>query len=238
MIREARVFSDANGLTHAVAEESLRIAEDSVGKEGRCAICLSGGTTPRALNELWARDYAARMPWKEIHLFWGDERYIPPEDERSNYRMVRESLITHVPVPPANIHPMPTHFEHPDDAAKDYEAKLRKFFGAVAAFDLLFLGVGPEGHTASLFPGSPALGESQRWVLAVKTPADPPTRLTLTYPVINRAKNVFFLAEGPKKRDIVQTIRHEPDGDSSAYPAARVHSPGRVIWFLDQSAAF
>jgi len=238
VIREARVFADAAILTRAVAEESLRIALDAVVAHGRCAICLSGGTTPKSLNQLWARDYSTRMPWKHIHLFWGDERYVPPDDDRSNYRMARETLISRVPVTPENVHPMLTSFDKPDEAARDYQSKLHEFFGAEPVFDLLFLGVGAEGHTASLFPNSPALAESQRWVLAVEVPAEPPQRLTLTYPALDRARNIFFLAEGEKKREILHAIRREPEGDSSPLPAARIRSTGRVIWFLDQAAAF
>ena len=238
MIREARVFADSDLLTHAVADESLRIALDAVSVAGRCSICLSGGTTPKSLNEVWAREYATRFPWKQIHLFWGDERYVPPDDERSNFRMARETLLSRVAIPAANIHPMRTDFQHLADAAAAYESALLDFFGERPQFDLLFLGVGGEGHIASLFPGSPALNEPLRWVLAVEVPAEPPGRLTLTYPVINSARNVFFLVEGAKKREIVSAIRRDPELENSPFPAARVRSTGRVIWFLDQAAAF
>jgi len=238
VIREARVFADVDALTRALAEESLRVAREAIEERGRCAVCLSGGNTPRALNELWARDYQARMPWSEIHLFWGDERYIPPEDPRSNYRMARETLIGHVNVPPGQVHPMPTHFERPEDAAKDYEGKLRQFFGTLPTFDILFLGVGEEGHTASIFPKSAAVAEKDHLVMAVSTPADPPTRLTLTLAAINCARNVFFLSTGAAKREIVSVIRREPPGAGNQLPAAMVRPAGRVVWFLDEAAAF
>ena len=237
MIREARVFAETDSMTRAIAEECLRIVGAAVAQNGRCAICLSGGSTPKALNALWARDYASSMPWKQIHLFWGDERYVPHDDPHSNYRMARETLISHVAIPPENINPMPTDYPNPDTAAREYGAILRQFFGARPEFDILFLGVGTEGHTASLFPGSPALDESQRWVVAAEVPADPPKRLSLTYPVINKSPNVFFLVAGAEKREIFQTIRRDSGGPTSAYPAARVEAP-RVVWFVDQAAAF
>jgi 6-phosphogluconolactonase len=237
VIREARVFADAELMTPAIAEESLRIALDAVSKRGRCSVCLSGGSTPKALNELLAHEYASSIPWNQTHFFWGDERYVPPDNSHSNYRMAKESLFAHLAVPPENIHPMPTSYPDPDKSAREYELELRRFFGAQPGFDFVFLGIGPEGHTASLFPNSPALNETQRWVVAAEVPAEPPSRLTLTYPVLNRARNVFFLAGGSGKREIVQAIRRDPGGPASQYPAARVDAP-RIIWFLDQSAAF
>jgi 6-phosphogluconolactonase len=238
VIREARVFAYAALLTRAVAEESQRIALDAVLAKGRCSICLSGGATPKSLNEVWAREFISRMPWKQIHLFWGDERYVPHDDERSNYRMARETLLSRLSIPPGNIHPMPTDLDDPGKAAIAYDKMLRDFFGENPEIDLLFLGVGVEGHTASLFPDSPALGEKQRAVVAVSVPAEPPQRLTLTFPMLNRARNIFFLAEGAKKREIISEIRREPEGNASRFPAARIHTAGRLIWFLDQAAAW
>jgi 6-phosphogluconolactonase len=237
VIREARVFAKDSLMTQAIADESLRLVQDAVTRRGRCVICLSGGSTPEALNKLWARDYSSRMPWNQIHLFFGDERYVPADDPHSNYRMVRKSLIAHVAIPAQNIHPMPTNYAQADEAAREYEAELRSFFGAQPEFDIFFLGVGTEGHCASLFPGSPALDETQRWVVSAKVPAEPPLRLTLTYPVINRARDVFFLVAGKGKREIFELIRRDPGGPDSAYPAARVDAR-RVIWFVDQAAAF
>lgn len=262
MIRDPRVFPDSKALTRAVADESLAVIDASVRARGRASVCLSGGRTPKSLNQLWAAEYATKMPWNQIHFFWGDERYVPPDDPASNFRMVRESLLDRVPIPAANVHPMRTNFERPDDAAKDYERELKEFFAAGGPqpsekldprFDLIFLGLGPEGHTASLFPGSPALAEKQRWVVSANVPAEPPTRLTLTYPVLNRGANVFFLVEGAEKRQIIQLLRDYPNNDSndypkdesnndqeadkSPYPALRVQPAGRLIWFMDSAAA-
>jgi 6-phosphogluconolactonase len=235
MIREARVFASDDLMTPAIAEETLRIAQEAVAKRGRCSICLSGGSTPKALNEILARDYALRMPWNQIDFFWGDERYVAHDNAHSNFRMATESLFARLNVPEENIHPMPTNYPDSDKAAREYETELRRYFGAQPAFDLLFLGVGQEGHTASLFPGSPALHETERWVVAAEVPADPPARLTLTYPVLNRARNVFFLAAGSAKRGIIEAIRQDPEGPSSQYPAARVNSP-HTVWFVGQPA--
>jgi len=237
VIREARVFSNADLMTPAIAEETVRIIEEAVARRGRCSVCLSGGSTPKALNELLARDYASQIPWNQTHFFWGDERYVPQDNPHSNYRMAKESLFARLAVPPENIHPMPTSYADPDKSAREYELDLRRYFGAQPGFDILFLGVGPEGHTASLFPNSPALNEIQRWVVAVDVLAEPPSRLTLTYPVLNRARNVFFLAAGSAKREIIQAIRQDLGGHSSQFPAARVDAP-RVVWFVDQPAAF
>jgi 6-phosphogluconolactonase len=236
VIREARVFPDTKLLIRAVADESQRIALDAVLAKGRCSICLSGGTTPKSLNELWAREFKTRIPWKQIHFFWGDERYVSHADERSNYRMARESLLSHVSIPTENIHPMPTGPADPGEAAIAYEKTLREFFGERLEFDLLFLGIGVEGHTASLFPDSPALAETERVVVSVRVPAEPPQRLTLTYPILNRSRNIFFLAEGAKKREIIAEIRREPETAESRYPAARIRPAGRLIWFLDEAA--
>ena len=175
------------------------------------------------------------MPWNQIHFFWGDERYVPHDNPHSNFRMAQETLFSRLTVPEENVHPMPTNYPDPDKAAREYETELRRYFGAQPVFDLLFLGVGPEGHTASLFPDSPALNETQRWAVAAEVPADPPQRLTLTYPVLNSARNVFFLCAGKSKREIIQAIRQDPGGPSSPYPAARVQSP-HTIWFVDQEA--
>lgn len=232
-----QVFPDVAALSHAVAEKSLQIANLAISGQGRCAIALAGGHTPASVYALWAEKYRDAMPWTGVHLFWSDERYVPADNPLSNYRMVRENLLARVPLPEANVHPMPTHFEEPEEAAKAYEAALRKFFHAAPpAFDLQFLGVGPEGHTASLFPESPALEEAQRWVIPVRVPADPPLRLTMTLPVLNQARNTFFLVTGAGKRPIINVLRNASDFEAQRYPAARIRPAGRVVWFLDQSA--
>jgi 6-phosphogluconolactonase len=233
---DTRVFPDVAGLSRAASEETLRLANAAVARKGRFDLALSGGKTPRRLYEVWAEEYAGQFPWPRMHFFWGDERYVPHDHPDSNYRMAREALLDRVTVPASNVHPMPTDSPRPEDAAQTYEATLRAHFGNEPDFDLVLLGIGPEGHTASLFPGSSALEERQHWVLAVQAPAEPPVRLTLTLPVLNRARNVFFLVAGTDKRDIVKILLSKPAPELTKYPAALIHPVGKLTWFLDKAA--
>lgn len=239
MRMNTKVFPDLDSLSRAAMDETLPIIRDAVAQRGRFAIALSGGHTPAKMYELWAATpYRDQTPWDCVHLFWGDERYVAQDDPLSNFRMTRETLISHVPIPAANVHPMPTLPGPPEKSAEAYEQELRKFFGAAPPeFDLQLLGLGPEGHIASLFPGAPALEEKQRWVMAVEAPAKPPQRLTLTPVVLNQGRNTFFLVAGNDKREIISALRNEPDSKPSQYPAGRIRPAGRVLWFLDQAAA-
>jgi 6-phosphogluconolactonase len=239
MKMDTRVFPDIDALSRGALQGLLRISEHAVAERGRFAIALSGGHTPAKLYTLWAqvKKYGLETPWEQVHLFWGDERYVPQDDPLSNYRMTRETLIAHVPIPPENVHPVQTNLPTPEKAAEAYEAELRTFFGAEPpAFDLQLLGLGGEGHTASLFPGSRALEEKQRWVAAVEVPAKPPRRLTLTPVVLNCARNTFFLVAGADKKEILGALRNEPDSMPSRYPAGRIRPKGPVLWFLDEPA--
>jgi 6-phosphogluconolactonase len=238
MKMDARVFPDLDALSRAALGELLVILRDAVRDRGRFAVALAGGNTPARLYRLWAGPRtAAGIPWDRVHFFYGDERYVPPDDPLSNYRMTRETLISQVPIPAANVHPVPTTLRPAEKAAEAYEAELRKFFAETPAFDLLLLGLGTEGHTLSLFPGSPVLEETQRWVAAVEVAAKPPQRVTLTPVVANQARHTFFLVAGEDKREIVEALKHEPEGRPSRYPAARIQPAGGVLWFLDQAAA-
>ena len=238
MKMDEHVYSDLAKLNAAVLEEIHRVIEDALSKRRKFAIALSGGHTPSRLYALWAEKHGIDTPWDSVHLFWGDERYVPEDDPQSNYRMARESLISRVPIPAGNVHPFRTELPTPEEAAADYEAELRKFFGdEPPAFDVQLLGLGEEGHTASLFPGSPALNEKQRWAMSVTVPVQPPQRLTLTPVVLNRGRNTFFLVAGGKKREILQKLRDEQNPESSEYPAASLQPGGRIIWYLDKAAA-
>jgi 6-phosphogluconolactonase len=242
MKMDERVFEDLDALSRAALAELQRIARESVRERGRFAVALAGGRTPAKLYSLWAQTdaTAAGAPWENVHLFWGDERYVDHDDLLSNYRMTQEALLSRAPIPGENVHPMPTDCASPDDCAAAYEADLRKFFGAAPpAFDLQLLGLGPEGHTASLFPGSAALEEQIRWVAAVKAAATPHQRLTLTPVVLNRGRNTWFLIAGADKRQILQALRDQDENarSTSPYPAARLHPAGAVVWFLDRAAA-
>jgi 6-phosphogluconolactonase len=244
MKMDIRVFPDLDALSRGALEELLRSMHDAIQKRGRFAIALAGGHTPAKLYALWAESsrHGVETPWDRVHLFFGDERYLPADSPLSNYRMVKESLINGVRIPAGNVHPMPTREPLPEQGAEAYEADLRKFFGAEPpALDLQLLGLGPEGHTASLFPGSPVLEEKKKWVAAVQVEAKPKQRLTLTPVVLNLGRKTLFLVAGADKREIVGALKREPDahpdGHPSQYPAAQIRPAGGVIWLLDQAAA-
>jgi 6-phosphogluconolactonase len=242
MKMDTRVFPDIDGLSRAALEELLRIMGEAVRERGRFLIALSGGHTPERLYRAWAdrEEKSERSAWEKVHLFWSDERYVSKDDPLSNYRMTHAALIARVPIPPGNVHrmPGPEDFAPADAAAEAYESELRKFFAsAPPVFDLQLLGLGGEGHTASLFPGSPALEERQRWVLAVQAPAKPPERLTFTPAVLDQGRNTLFLVSGADKRDIIRALHTEPESRPSQYPAARIRPAAGVLWFLDSAAA-
>ncbi len=230
------VFSDPAALADGVATWLLGRAK---AKTGFFAVCLSGGSTPKRLYQrLAAADYRERFPWPRTHWFWGDERFVSPDDPLSNFRMVREALLTHAPIPPENIHPLPTTGMTPEAAAAAYEKTLQSFYGARRLesgrplFDVTFLGLGADGHTASLFPGTAALQERERWAVAV-IGAKAEARISLTYPALEASADTAFLIEGAEKRDIFRRLRA---GDQEL-PASRLHPRGRLLYFADKAAA-
>ncbi len=223
---------DPQALARRVADWLLDLAR---AKDGPFALCLSGGATPRRLYELLgAPPFREAFPWARTHLFWGDERFVPHADPESNFRMVRESLLAHIEIPLSNLHPIPTEGLKPEAAAQSYEWVLRGFHRPdphAPLFDVVLLGLGPDGHTASLFPDTPALGERTRWVLPV-TGAKPEARITLTYPALESSRQVAFLVDGAAKRDILARVLA---GDK-ALPAARLKPEGELRWFTDRAA--
>ena len=235
---DVRILDDLHRLSVRAAESAVRIINDAVERTGLCSVVLSGGSTPVTCYRLLASTFRDQVPWQQVHLFWADERYVPHDSPQSNYRMAKETLLDHVPCPPANVHPMPTHFADPDAAASEYEATMiRHCGGEKRRFDLVLLGMGHEGHTASLFPGAPALQEQTRWVVATAVPAEPPQRLTLTLPALAHSVDVHFLVSGSEKSS---ALRHVLSGDADprVFPAAGVRAAqGPVVWWLDQSAA-
>jgi 6-phosphogluconolactonase len=235
---DVRVFADVNELSMQAGRAAARTINEAVRGAGRCSLVLSGGNTPRSLYGLLASEFRNQIPWAHVHVFWGDERYVSPDDTDSNYRMAKDTLLDHVPCPPGNIHPMPTHFPSADAAARDYEKTLRNYFDTDwPHFDLSLLGLGEEGHTASLFPRSPALGERTRWVVAVETPADPPLRLTLTLRALTRSANIYVLVAGSNK---ASALHHVLTGSPApnTFPAAGVRlTEGTLIWWVDREAA-
>ena len=234
---ETCVFRDVAALSRGALDEIHKILASAVAQRGRACVALSGGHTPAQLYALWAAENQSRTPWDRLHLFWGDERYVVRNDPLSNYRMACEALISHVPIPAANVHPYLTSIPQPEAAAEAYENDLRRYFGGESPeFDVQLLGIGDEGHTASLFPGSPALEEKRRWAVSVEVPATPPRRLTLTPVVLNLSRHTLFLVAGEGKREILGKLRDETSPQTSPYPAARIRPAGEVLWFLDQAA--
>jgi 6-phosphogluconolactonase len=232
---ENRTFESAETLALNVAEWLCALAQAS---DGDFAVCLSGGSTPRRLYErLGTPAIASRFPWRRSHWFWGDERFVPPAHSDSNFRMADEAFLSRVPVPGVNVHAVPTEGLSPDEAAAAYEETLMRFYGADTLasdrplFDVTLLGIGEDGHTASLFPGQPALQETRHWAVAVvEAKRDP--RITLTYPALNSSGHVAFLVTGREKQEILTRVR---DGISTL-PAAMVRPAGHLHWFTDRAA--
>ncbi len=230
-----RVLPDAGALAEAVALTLADSARQSIAARGTFTIALSGGSTPRPAYELLAN--AGNVDWARVEVFFGDERCVPPDDPRSNYALARDALLSRVPLASHRVHPMYGGKESPADAAARYEDLLRARFPATGAtFDLLFLGVGPDGHTASLFPGDAALAETSRWVLHVRAPSsfDVPDRVTLTLPALNRSRRVLFMVSGAAKRNVVSRVL---DTHDTTMPAALVCGLEATEWLLDAATA-
>ena len=229
------ILADPAALARRAADLLIAAANETA---DRFAVALSGGSTPRRLYELLARpQYRDALPWHRTHVFWGDERFVPKTDVRSNYRMTHEALLSRVPIPPANVHPLPTEDTTPLDAATGYEKTLKSFYGAAAIdpsrplFDVALLGLGVDGHIASLFPGSRALGERERWVVAV-TEGSPEPRLSLTYSPLKSSRHVLFLVEGREKRAVFERALRGDD-----LPVTKLKPVGTLLWLVDKAAA-
>lgn len=232
---DIREFTDIDELSERAAETAATVITAAVELRGRCALMLSGGSTPRGMHEILGSRFRDAVPWPSVHVFWSDERYVPHDDPRSNYRMARETLLDHVPCPASNIHPMPTSFDDPAEAARAHEATIREFFGdASPRFDLAVLGMGADGHTASLFPDAAELEERERWVLSVTADAEPPTRLTLTLPLLTSSDVTWFLVTGSEKAAPMARVLA---GDASLPATLVQRGAGRVVWWLDREAA-
>jgi 6-phosphogluconolactonase len=228
-------------LFHAAAEEVIHAATDAIAQRGRFSIALSGGSTPKNLYTLIAANASATLPWDKMFFFWGDERDVPQDDADSNYRMAKESLLSRVPIPAGNIFPIPTGKGDAGAAADDYEKILRKFFdlkpGEFPRFDVILLGMGPDGHTASLFPETAALQEHSRLVVANWVEKLKSSRITFTLPVLNSARRVLFLVSGTDKAPVLKEVL-EGKGPAEKYPSKLVSpSDGKLIWLVDRAAA-
>ncbi len=231
------VFPDPDGLARAVAEHVAARAAEVIAASGRFTVALAGGSTPKAAYRLLATDaFARRVDWARVHVLWSDERCVPPDDPRSNYRMAREALLDRVPIPPDNIHRI--HGEDdPPGAAAAYERLLGDLLGGDRGLDLILLGMGDDGHTASLFPGQPAVRETARWVVADYIAAADMWRITLTPVTINAARDVSFIVSGAGKAERLRDVLEGPFVPERL--PAQVVDPthGRLTWLVDEAAA-
>lgn len=238
---EIRILTTPQELFAAAAEEVVRAANEAVSRRGRFTIALPGGSTPKSLFNLLATNARTTLPWERTFFFWGDERHVPPTDPESNYRMADEAMLAKIPVAAANVFRIATENPEAAAAAEAYEQTLRKFFalqpGQVPSFDLILLGMGPDGHTASLFPGTAALHEKSRLVVANWVEKLKASRITFTLPVLNAARCIAFLVSGMEKAPALKAVL-ESESPGEQYPAKLVRpKDGKLIWFVDRAAA-
>jgi 6-phosphogluconolactonase len=234
MIKNVEVLADKPALVQRALELILAKVQDAITDRDRFTLALSGGSTPKPLYEALATQ---SLPWEKIHVLWGDERYVPPDHPDSNEGMARRAWLDHVPIPAANIHPMPTDAADPAEAAQRYEQDLQRLFqlpaGELPAIDVILLGMGDDGHTASLFPHTAALQVGDRLITVGNKDGQP--RITFTAPLINQARCVIFMVAGASKQPALSQI-FAPTADDAGYPARLVQPVGELWWLLDQAA--
>jgi 6-phosphogluconolactonase len=232
------VFDDLQSLSQSAAELFQSLSQAVIAARGRFAVALSGGTTPRLLYKLLGSvPYLNTIDWRRVYLFWADERCVPSDHPESNYRLVRDTLLENIPLPKRNVHNVQGEAD-PEEAARAYEQDIKAFYNTVTipSFDLIILGVGVDGHTASLFPGSSSSLAAARIAIPVYLAEPQVNRVSLTIPVINHASNVLFLVAGRAKAGVLQNILYQ--GNSKGYPAGQILTEnGTVAWFLDREAA-
>ena len=243
MAKEIQILDSAFSVSETGALHFIRICNASIKANGKFSVVLSGGSTPKGMLSLLATDeYKKQVPWDKCHFFWGDERSVPPTHSDSNYKMATDALLSHIPVTSNQIYRMEA--EKPDIhlAAQEYQNKIATFFnipnsGSPPQFDLLYLGMGPDGHTASLFPETSALEEKNKWVVPNFVPKFNTYRLTLTYPIINQAKNVIFLVAGKDKVPALnEVLQGKPAFET--YPSQGINPvTGSLLWLIDVDAS-
>ncbi|MFC1508820.1 6-phosphogluconolactonase [Candidatus Omnitrophota bacterium] len=241
MDKKKILFESIDDMSRYAADSIMDYAQSCIHDHGYFSLVLSGGSTPRRLYELLSESpYREAMPWKNTHVFWGDERCVPPDDPHSNYAMAFQALLSKIPIQETNIFRMTGETRPEEQAAIDYERSIRDFDKSKGvrnmefpSFDLILLGVGNDGHTASLFPGNEVLQEQKRWVSTVTAPPDMPVRkrLTLTVPVINNASGILFLVSGAGKHDIVEAVFYSPTAGTQ-YPAAQIAAKNDTLWLI------
>ena len=243
MQHEIKIVADAVQLAREAADEFLRLAQAAVREKDLFTVALSGGSTPKILYSLLANEepWRSNLPWEKIHFFWGDERHVPPSDPDSNYRMTYEAMLSKAPVPSSNVHRIKGEEPDAQKAAAEYERELRGFFHLppheFPAFELILLGIGPDGHTASLFPGTDALKERERLVVANWVEKFNAYRITLTLPVLNNAANIVFLVSGAEKAKVLRAVLQGESG-AEQFPAQMIRPVnGRLLWLVDETAA-
>jgi len=236
---DIRIFKDVEGLSHEAASLFVRQAEASIKHHNRFLVALNGGSTPTRLFQLLGTEYREKVDWDKVHVFWGDERCVPPDDPGSNYRQAQEALLSHVPIPEENIYRVKGELD-PVEASKDYALVLKEFATSpfeFPRFDLVYLGMGEDGHTASLFPGSPVEVSGPTLPVTAQYQDRPANRVTLTQLVLNQAHTVAFMATGEKKAVTLAEVlsgRYNPE----LYPAQRIEpKDGQLIWLVDEDAA-
>jgi 6-phosphogluconolactonase len=234
------IYDDKHTLSQHAAEYIMHIAKETIELHGHFTIALTGGTTPgEAYGLLGSEPIRSQIDWQRVHIFWGDERSVPLTNSESNYYLAQEVLFNKVTIPMSQIHPMPADRPDRDAASQAYAIEMQRAFGTneIPIFDLIHLGMGPEGHTASLFPHQDSLQEKHRLVMPVTVPKPPPDRLTFTPPLLNAARNVLFTVTGSEKADALHAVlegEYQPD----EYPAQIVRpTNGEVVWMLDRAAA-
>jgi len=232
-----QITPDPEQLASAAAEHFIRLAQDAIQTRSHFSVALAGGSTPQAMFKILASSRNAnRLDWSKIYVFWGDERCVPPDHTASNYRLARAALLDHVPILPENIQRMPGELE-PITAANQYERLLRKHFLGNAKFDLILLGMGTDGHTASLFPGMAAIHELNRWVIAHYVEKLASWRITLTPVILNQARQITFLVSGNSKAKVLSQVLHG-EYQPAVLPSQIIHpSDGNLTWLLDRDAA-
>ena len=233
-----QVFPTSTALSYGAAEKITAILSAAHSTGGMVSLVLSGGSTPRTVYELLSSSYQKKIDWSHLHVFWGDERCVPPDSAESNFRMAHQALLRHVPIPQHHIHRMRGELP-PSEAARAYEIELRNAFGLtpgdIPRFSLVLLGLGDDGHTASLFPGSSALDESKRLITETYVERLAIWRVTMTFPLLDRANHILFLVAGPTKAAIARSVIGEGRVE---FPAAHfARSSGDVHWYLDRDAA-
>ena len=229
------ILPDKSALIEKTHQLVIKKINEAIAARNLCTIALAGGSTPKPLYEALAKD---SLPWSKIHVFWGDERYVPPDNPDSNQKMARQAWLDRVEIPESNLHPMPTDSQNPEIDAEKHQRELRQFFGSNSggfpSFELILLGMGDDGHTASLFPHTEALTVGDRLVTVGNKDGQP--RLTFTVPLINASRCVIFMVAGSNKQAALERV-FAPSEDSMAYPARLIQPQGELWWLLEQTAA-